>query len=126
MRQRCSLSPLLFITVLEALVRAVRSDEGVKGIRVGQKEYKLKAFTDNLVITVEYPLSSVPKALERIQEFGQVAGFRLNKVKMKMLIKKYDCTIERKVSTEINPKDQIFRGMVNCQNYIFKDNYIPM
>lgn len=81
------MSPLLFILVLETLLRKIRTDEEIKVITIGTRSYKLKAFADDLVLTVENPLESVPKVLEKLNEFGQVAGFKLNKGKSKMLVK---------------------------------------
>uniref|UniRef100_A0A670I0E5 Reverse transcriptase domain-containing protein n=1 Tax=Podarcis muralis TaxID=64176 RepID=A0A670I0E5_PODMU len=52
-RQGCPLSPLLFISVLEVLLNMIRRDQQVQGIRVGVKQYKLKAFADDLVLTLQ-------------------------------------------------------------------------
>uniref|UniRef100_A0A670J5I8 Reverse transcriptase domain-containing protein n=1 Tax=Podarcis muralis TaxID=64176 RepID=A0A670J5I8_PODMU len=84
-RQGCPLSPLLFISVLEVLLNMIRRDRQIQGITVGVKQYKLKAFADDLVITVQEPESSTKRVLELIQEFGRVAGFKLNKQKTKVL-----------------------------------------
>uniref|UniRef100_A0A670K308 Reverse transcriptase domain-containing protein n=1 Tax=Podarcis muralis TaxID=64176 RepID=A0A670K308_PODMU len=86
-RQGCPISPLLFISVLEVLLNMIRRDQMIQGIQVGVKQYKLKAFADDLVMTLQEPISSTKRALEVIQDFGQVAGFKLNKMKTKVLEK---------------------------------------
>uniref|UniRef100_A0A670JQD5 Reverse transcriptase domain-containing protein n=1 Tax=Podarcis muralis TaxID=64176 RepID=A0A670JQD5_PODMU len=57
-RQGCPLSPLLFISVLEVLLNMIREDRQVQGVEVGVKQYKLKAFADDLVLTLQEPESS--------------------------------------------------------------------
>uniref|UniRef100_A0A670HUA2 Reverse transcriptase domain-containing protein n=1 Tax=Podarcis muralis TaxID=64176 RepID=A0A670HUA2_PODMU len=84
-RQGCPISPLLFISVLEVLLNMIRGDRLVEGIQVGAKQYKLKAFADDLVLTLQEPDPSTKRVLELIQEFGRLAGFKLNKQKTKVL-----------------------------------------
>ena len=40
-RQECSLSPLVFNTVLEILAMAIREEKEIKGIQIGKQEVKL-------------------------------------------------------------------------------------
>uniref|UniRef100_A0A670IDL4 Reverse transcriptase domain-containing protein n=1 Tax=Podarcis muralis TaxID=64176 RepID=A0A670IDL4_PODMU len=127
-RQGCPLSPLLFISVLEVLLNMIRRDRQIQGITVGVKQYKLKAFADDLVITLQEPESSTKRVLELIQEFGRVAGFKLNKQKTKVLgknltpleiegfQKERELTVVKKVKylgVNLTPKN------LN----LFKDNY---
>lgn len=57
---------------------------------MGQQNYKLKAYADNVVLTLENPLESVPAVLEGIMEFGKLTGFKLNKDKTKIIVKNLD------------------------------------
>ena len=43
-RQGCTLSPLLFNIVLEVLATAIRQEQEIKGIQIGQEEMKLSLF----------------------------------------------------------------------------------
>jgi retron-type reverse transcriptase len=55
-RQGCPLSPLLFNIVLEFLARALRQEEGMKGIQIGKETVKISLFADNtLKIQKLYP-----------------------------------------------------------------------
>uniref|UniRef100_A0A670I215 Reverse transcriptase domain-containing protein n=1 Tax=Podarcis muralis TaxID=64176 RepID=A0A670I215_PODMU len=118
-RQGCPISPLLFISVLEVLLNMIRGDRLVEGIQVGAKQYKLKAFADDLVLTLQEPESSTKRVLELIHEFGRVAGFKLNKQKTKVLGKKFDTFRIRKVSerdrSKCGLKSEIPRGKHDSQ-----------
>ena len=76
--QGCPLSPLLLNIVLEVLASAIRQQKELKGIQTVKEEAKLSLFTDDMMLYVENPKDSTPKQLELIQEFSQVAGYKIN------------------------------------------------
>ena len=77
-RQGCPLSPLLFNIVLEVLATAIREKKEMKGIHIGKEELKLSLFADDLILYIENPKDATRKLLELINEFGKVAGYRIN------------------------------------------------
>ena len=58
-RQGCSLSPLLFNTVLEVLATAIRDEKEIKGIQIGKEEVKLSLFADDKMLYIENPKKTV-------------------------------------------------------------------
>uniref|UniRef100_A0A670I1C2 Reverse transcriptase domain-containing protein n=1 Tax=Podarcis muralis TaxID=64176 RepID=A0A670I1C2_PODMU len=127
-RQGCPLSPLLFISVLEVLLNMIRKDRQVQGIRVGAKQYKLKAFADDLVLTLQEPESSTKRVLELIQEFGRVAGFKLNKQKTKVLAKNLTSSetdgFQKETELSVVKKVKYLGVYLSAKNLnLFKDNY---
>ena len=77
-RQGCPLSPLLFNIVLEVLAMAIREEKEIKGIQIGKKEVKLSLFADDMILYIENPKNATRKLLELINEFGKVAGYKIN------------------------------------------------
>uniref|UniRef100_A0A670ILE0 Reverse transcriptase domain-containing protein n=1 Tax=Podarcis muralis TaxID=64176 RepID=A0A670ILE0_PODMU len=127
-RQGCPISPLLFILVLEVLLNMIRKDQLVKGIQVGVKEYKLRAFADDLVLTLQQPNTSTKRVLDLIEIFGQVAGFKLNKQKTKVLEKNLTNeekeTFQNETGLEIAKKVKYLGVNLTAKNVnLFKDNY---
>lgn len=59
-RQGCPLSPLLYVLVMEHLAVALRSNPDIHGITAGTKQHKLTLYTDNLLLYLTDPLSSLP------------------------------------------------------------------
>ena len=57
-RQGCSLSPLLFNIVVEALATAIRQEEKIKSIQTGKEEVKLSLFVDDIILYTENPKNS--------------------------------------------------------------------
>ena len=76
-RQGCPLSPLLFNIVLKVLATAVREEKEMKGIQIG-KEVKLSLFADDMILYIANPKNATRKLLELINEFGKVAGYKIN------------------------------------------------
>ena len=77
-RQGCPLSLLLFNIVLEVLATAIREEKEIKGIQIGKEEVKLSLFTDDMLLCMENPKDVTRKLLELINEFGRVAGYKIN------------------------------------------------
>ena len=76
-RQGCPLSPLLCNIVLEVLAMAIREEKEIKGIQIG-KEVKLSLFAHDMILYIENPKDATRKLLELINEFGKVAGYKIN------------------------------------------------
>ena len=76
-RQGCPLSPLLFNIVFEVLATALREEKEIKGIQI-RKEVKLSLFPDDMILFIENPKDTTRKLLELINEFGKVAGYKIN------------------------------------------------
>ena len=77
-RQGCPLSTLLFNIVLEVLAIAIREEQEIKGIHIGQEEVKLSLFADDMILYIETPKDSTRKLLELINEYSKVAGYKSN------------------------------------------------
>jgi hypothetical protein len=50
MRQCCPLSLLLFNVVLEFLAKAIKTEQEIKVIQIGKKEFKLSLFADDMIL----------------------------------------------------------------------------
>ena len=77
-RQGYALSSLSFNIVLEVLATAIREDKEIKGIQIGKQEVKLSLFADDMVLYIKNPKDATRKLLELINEFGKVAGYKIN------------------------------------------------
>ena len=76
-KQRCTLSSLLFNVVLEVLSTAIREEKEIKWIQI-RKEVK---FADDLILYIENLKDSMKKILELTSEFSKVAGYKINNQK---------------------------------------------
>ena len=77
-RQGCPLSPLLSNIVLEVLATAIREEKEIKGIQIGKEEVTLSLFADDMILNTENPKDATRKLLELINEFGRIAGYKIN------------------------------------------------
>ena len=78
-RQGCPLLPLSFNVVLEVLATAIREEKEIKGIQIGKEEVKLSLLAhDMILLYMENPKDATRKLLELMNEFGKVAGYKIN------------------------------------------------
>ena len=79
-RQGCPLSPYLFILSAEIMSNKIRHDPNIKGIKILGNELKLSQYADDTNLFCA-DLASVETALETVDNFGMLAGLRLNRKK---------------------------------------------
>ena len=93
----CPLSPLLFNIVLEVLATAIREEKEIKGIQIRKEEVKLSLFAGDMILYIENPKNGTRKLLELINEFGKVAGFKINAQKFLAFLNTNDEKSEREI-----------------------------
>ena len=64
--------------VLEVLATAIKEEKEIKGIQIGKEEVKLSLFADDMILYIENPKRPTRKLLELINEYSQVAGYKIN------------------------------------------------
>ena len=63
---------------MEVLASAIREEKEINGIQIGKEEAKLSLFADEMIIYIENPKDVTRKLIELINEFGKVAGYKIN------------------------------------------------
>ena len=63
---------------MEVLATAIREEKEIKAIQVGKEEVKLSLFADDMLLYTENPKDATRKLLVLINEFGKVAGYKIN------------------------------------------------
>ena len=63
---------------MEVLNTAVREEKEIKGIQIGKEEVELSLFADDMILYIENPKHATRKLLELFNEFGKVAGYKIN------------------------------------------------
>lgn len=77
-RQRCPISPLLFIIVLEVLANGVRQEKEIGDVQIKKEKIKLSLFADDMIVYTEKFKAIEKKILELIINYIKVAGFKVN------------------------------------------------
>lgn len=73
--------------VLEILLKQLRDDQDIKGLKHKGFEYKIRAFADDIMFILEDPINSFPSMMKKIKDFGDLAGFYIKKNKSKIICK---------------------------------------
>ena len=68
---------------MEVLGTAIRQEKEIKGIQIGKEEVKLSLFANDMIVYMENPIDSTKKLLDLINEFGKIAGYKVNIQKSK-------------------------------------------
>ena len=78
------------------LATAIREEKEIKGIQI-RKEVKLSLFSDDMILYIENPKDTTRKLLELINEFGKVAGYKINAQKSLAFLYTYNEKSEREI-----------------------------
>ena len=82
---------------MEVLATAIREEKEVKGIQIRKEEVKLSLFADDMILYIENPKDATKKLLELINEYGRVAGYKINAQKSLAFLYTNDEKSERKI-----------------------------
>ena len=74
----CPPLPLLFNRVLEVPATVFRKEKEILKIQIGKEEVKLSLCADDMILYTGNPKHATRKLLELINEFGIVAGYKIN------------------------------------------------
>ena len=86
---------------MEVLATAIRGEKEIKGIQIGKEEVKLSLFTDDMILCIENPKDATRKLLKLINEFGKVAGYKINAQKSLAFLYTNDESSEREIKKTI-------------------------
>ena len=76
---------------------AIREEKEIKGIQIGKEAVKLSLFADDVILYIENPKDASRKVLELINEFGKVAGYKINAQKSLAFLYTNDEKSEREI-----------------------------
>ena len=88
---------------MEVLVTGIRQEKEIKGIQIAKEEVILSLFTDDMIVYIENPVGSTKELLNLINEFGKIAGYKVNIQKSKAFLYTNNETAE----TEIRKKSDL-------------------
>ena len=82
---------------MDVLATAIREEKEIKGIQIRKEEVKLSLFADDMILYIENPKDATRKLIELINEFGKVAGHKINAQKSPAFLYTNDENSERKM-----------------------------
>ena len=84
-RQGCCLSPILFTFVVEMLGLAIRQEENIEGIKIGEAHLKSGQFADDLWAALKAKEANINEMLKLLDRFYKFAGLKINPDKCAVL-----------------------------------------
>ena len=72
-----------------------------KGIQIGKEEVKLSLFADDMILYIDNPKDATRRLLELINEFGKVAGYKINAQKSLAFLYTNDDKSEREIKETV-------------------------
>ena len=82
---------------MEVLDTAIKEEKAIIGIQIRKEEVKLSLPADDMILYTENPKGATRKLLELINEFGEVAGYKINAQKSLAFLYTNDEKSEREI-----------------------------
>ena len=79
-RQGDPLSPYLFVLDIEILTSCIRSDDNIRGIKLGKNEIKQVLYADDITLFLQ-DRESVKRVQQIFEAFEKISGLKVNKEK---------------------------------------------
>ena len=76
---------------------AIREEKEIKGIQIGKEEKQLSLFANNMILYIGNPNDATRKLLKLINEFGKIAGYKINAQKSLVFLYTNDEKSEREI-----------------------------
>lgn len=76
--QGCPLSPLIYIFTLEPLLNRLRTNPDIQVLTLGDREFKVAAFADDILLSLKLPWITLPNLLKDIEYFGSLSNLKIN------------------------------------------------
>ena len=77
-RQGDSLSPYIFILCAEVLAIKIRNNKNIKGIKIGNTEFKLSQYADDASVILDGSPTSLNETLDELYYYAQYSGLNVN------------------------------------------------
>ena len=77
-RQGDPLSPYIFILCAEILAIKIRNNSNIKGIKVGDTEFKISQYADDTSVVLDGSDTSLQETLNELSDFAKMSGLRVN------------------------------------------------
>ena len=78
-----------------------QSRKEIKGIQIGKEEVKLSLFADDMILYIENPKDSTRKLLELINEYSNIAGYKINTQKSLSFLYTNNEKVEKQIKETI-------------------------
>ena len=129
-RQGCCLSPMLFAMAIEPLACALRNNDDIKGIKIGDQVFKTSLYADDLLIYMSDPKTSIPHLMLLLEDYSKASGYKINYGKSEMMPLNIPALNQAPDTNcfKWSPKGFRYLGISvnNDMNQSYKSNYLPL
>ena len=84
-RQGDPISAYIFILAAQVLTLFIKNNNDIKGIVIGNSEYKMTQFADDTTLILDGTTNSLEAALNILEIFGSISGLKLNTEKTQIV-----------------------------------------